>query len=382
MASTRSIIAPPPFAANALTTIPPTPVAGVSYRDPVAGPASSPDGWPYAERVNSAEFNQIMYQISYLVSLVDKKGLLGWSSMAEYTEYALCLGSDGVTYKWVSPSGPSNGGAKDPTTDIARTYWDIAFTDAVSLATSAPFAFSQSVSMSTPVATASTNISIPSAVATVGPTGTAYRFTGLTKPVNLGIVGVGGMDTGAAPNNGFVATYLIFNPSIAVSASNPSTLTRDATALTVGETYGGSNMPSGYTASVLLGVYATNASGQFRAGSSQLGRKISFNPFAVTVSAVNQPTLIALSIAPAVPLNAKFASMTATAQTTVASLGVIQFASDLNNTDAQQVSCGQVTQIGFSARDIALITPQTVFRVNNFGAGVTAYTMSVVNYTF
>lgn len=122
MSSTRSIIAPPTFAANALTTIPATPVAGVSYRDPVAGPTSSPDGWPYAERVNSAEFNQIMYQATSIISLVDKKGVLGWSDQVDYSESAIVLGSDGSAYEWVLSSGPSFGGAKDPISN-SPTYW-------------------------------------------------------------------------------------------------------------------------------------------------------------------------------------------------------------------------------------------------------------------
>lgn len=121
MSSTRSIIAVPPFAANALTVIPPTPVAGVSYRDPIAGPASSPDGWPYAERVNSAEFNQIMYQSTSLLSIIDKKGILGWSSAIDYTEASICFGSDGALYSWIQASGPNNGGAKDPIS--SPTFW-------------------------------------------------------------------------------------------------------------------------------------------------------------------------------------------------------------------------------------------------------------------
>lgn len=122
MSSTRSIIAPPPFAEDALTVIPPTPVAGVSYRDEAAGPASSPDGWPYAERVNSAEFNQIMYQLSSLVSIMDNKGVLGWSSAVDYPDAGVQFGSDGVLYRWLQASGPTLGGAKDPVSE--PTFWE------------------------------------------------------------------------------------------------------------------------------------------------------------------------------------------------------------------------------------------------------------------
>lgn len=121
MASTRDVIAPPIFAEDASTTIPPTPIAGQSYRDPVAGPASSPDGWPYAQLVNSAEFNQLMFQWSSLLSIMDLKGLLGWSSLKDYTEDAITFGSDGTLYKWIQPSGPNNGGPQDPVS--SPMYW-------------------------------------------------------------------------------------------------------------------------------------------------------------------------------------------------------------------------------------------------------------------
>lgn len=125
MSSTRSIISPPPFAANALTVIPPTPVAGVSYRDPIAGPASSPDGWPYAERVNSAEFNQIMYQLSSLISIMDEKGILGWSDAKDYPSPSIQFGSDGNLYFWIQASGPGLGGARDPISN--SLYWRRAY---------------------------------------------------------------------------------------------------------------------------------------------------------------------------------------------------------------------------------------------------------------
>lgn len=124
MASTRDVIAPPIFAEDASTTIPTTPIAGQSYRDPVAGPASSADGWPYAQLVNSAEFNQLMFQWSSLLSIMDLKGVLGWSSLKDYTEPAIAFGSDGKVYKWLQESGPDTAaGAKDPISN--PLYWEV-----------------------------------------------------------------------------------------------------------------------------------------------------------------------------------------------------------------------------------------------------------------
>lgn len=122
MASTRDVIAPPIFAEDASTTIPATPIAGQSYRDPVAGPASSPDGWPYAQLVNSAEFNQLMFQWSSLLSIMDLKGILGWSDLKNYTERAITFGSDGNLYVWIQESGPGTSpGVKDPISE--PEYW-------------------------------------------------------------------------------------------------------------------------------------------------------------------------------------------------------------------------------------------------------------------
>lgn len=124
MASTREVIAPPVFASEANTVIPPTPIAGVTYRDPDGAPARSPAGWPYQQIVNSADFNQIMFLISSLLSIMDRKGILGWSQDVNYSEPALVFGSDGFVYKWIQASGPSLGGSRDPAS--SPSYWSIA----------------------------------------------------------------------------------------------------------------------------------------------------------------------------------------------------------------------------------------------------------------
>lgn len=382
MSSTRSIIAPPPFAENALTVIPPTPVAGVSYRDPTAGPASSPDGWPYAERVNSAEFNQIMFQLSSLLSFLDKKGILGWSDLVDYTEFGVALGSDGVTYKWVSNSGPANGGAQDPVTDTAHTFWDVAFIDRAALSLSSPNVASASgVSVGITTASATATFAIGSAIAGVGLDGASYRLTSMSKSVNLAATGAGGMDTGSAPVSGYVATYLIYNPDLPISPTNPTVVARDVTAVVAGEVYGGVNMPSGYTASALISILATNASGQFKIA-SQKGRKVSFEPVNVLTSVLNQPTFVSLSIAGAVPLNAKHASGTLLGSSSSSTPISMQVASTAGSMDAQQTSASSVLSVGTPFRDIDLLTPQTIFRVNTVGSGTPSFSINVTNFTF
>lgn len=90
--------------------------------------------------------------------------------------------------------------------------------------------------------------------------GNKYLVSNLSLGINLAAVGAGGMDTGAAPNNGYVAVYAIYNPLNGVV----NTLSVNATSAAAPEVYGGSSMPAGFTASALLTVVPTNASGQFK----------------------------------------------------------------------------------------------------------------------
>lgn len=123
MSSTRDFKSPGIFAEDATTTIPPTPIAGVAYRDAINGADDTPNGWRYGTRVESQDWNQVMYLMTSLLSVMDKKGILGWSNLVDYTESALCFGSDGKLYVWLSASGPAGVGAKDPTNPANSAYW-------------------------------------------------------------------------------------------------------------------------------------------------------------------------------------------------------------------------------------------------------------------
>lgn len=122
MSSTRDFKAPGVFAEDASTTIPPTPIAGVSYRDTTNGTDDTKNGWRYGTRVESQDWNQIMYLMTSMLSMIDTQGVLGWASGVDYTGPALVFGSDDQLYvKTALPSGPNNGGAKDPISN--PTYW-------------------------------------------------------------------------------------------------------------------------------------------------------------------------------------------------------------------------------------------------------------------
>lgn len=120
MANTRSVIAPGVFANDALTTIPPAPVQGVAYRNPAISIDDSERGWPYAVPPMSDVFNEIMFRVTSLMSIMDGRGILGWTNLKDYTAGALQMGSDGELYQALQASGPSTT-PQDPVSSVL--YW-------------------------------------------------------------------------------------------------------------------------------------------------------------------------------------------------------------------------------------------------------------------
>jgi hypothetical protein len=130
--------------------------------------------------------------------------------------------------------------------------------------------------------------------------GAQYRLSNISPSINISGTGVGGMDTGSAPATGYVAIYVIYNP---ISAA-VSLLAVDATSAVAPEAYGGSNMPSGYSASALVAVWPT-ASSQFVIGNLQ-GRKLEVATRLILSSSTVNSSRVSLSTTQ-IPLNARLA---------------------------------------------------------------------------
>lgn len=119
MSSTRNIISPGLWANDALTAVPATPTPGVSYRN--IGAFDIEQGWPFGLKVDSAPFNQVVYQVTSLLSILDQRGVLGWTSLLNYTVGALVLGSDNVLYQCAVNNGPGSS-VQDPVSTSG--YWN------------------------------------------------------------------------------------------------------------------------------------------------------------------------------------------------------------------------------------------------------------------
>lgn len=270
--------------------------------------------------------------------------------------------------------------------------------------------------------------------------GLRYCIPSFNKTINLATIGANGMDAGAAPASGYVALYAIYNPQAAaftgsisgttltVSAvtsgalavgqyvqgaapgttitalgtgtggagtytvSNSQTiaagpmttgiaalLATNATSAVAPSVYGGANMPSGYTASTLTGVWPTNGSSQFSIG---FQRDRQFWRPAVTIlsSSTTQASYTALVISAAVPKNAITVQGMAAVASTSSSGMTLTLSADTNGTGAQQAS--QSTTGGGSAYSIPLITQQQIYYEAASSVGTPTFTATVTGYTF
>ena len=121
------------FAGDATTTIPPTPVTGVSYRDDVNGLDNIRNGWPFKTIVDSAEFAQIMHELTSLTDEIDKTGILEWSDEVDYDKIpAYVIGSDGQLYKSTGVNGPATT-VVDPVGDLTGTWINLQIEDTPSV---------------------------------------------------------------------------------------------------------------------------------------------------------------------------------------------------------------------------------------------------------
>jgi hypothetical protein len=123
MSSTRSVKSPGVWGADASTSIPPSPLAGVAYRNTALTLGQTRGGWAFDTLVDSAKFNELLYRYGSLLDIMDRQGVLGWSDQVDYAVPALVWGSDGALYRCLLASGPSST-VRDPVSAPAG-YWDV-----------------------------------------------------------------------------------------------------------------------------------------------------------------------------------------------------------------------------------------------------------------
>lgn len=100
---------------------PATPVQSTTYADSGVTEGEIQAGWPFADIVESAKFNEVMRRITSLIKLAEEWGVLPWNSSTTYATKALVMGSNGEIYYCKVASSTGN----DPTT--SPTQWGLAF---------------------------------------------------------------------------------------------------------------------------------------------------------------------------------------------------------------------------------------------------------------
>ncbi len=209
--------------------------------------------------------------------------------------------------------------------------------------------------------------------------GRQYRISAVNKTLNLLTVGAGGIDTGIAPKNGWVALYLIFNPS----TGNSALLATDTTSVIAPTIYAGVNLPAGYTASALVSVWRTTSTGQFRNG-YQRGRRFSTPPSHVLVTTANPGGYTWVGMSAQAPKNA--ISVTGYAFCNSGDGGgsaTLRIAADANGVGFFQAYAGNSGPMGGDIQfEILMSQPQTIYYDFSWSTpGVSNATIGVSGYT-
>ncbi len=194
--------------------------------------------------------------------------------------------------------------------------------------------------------------------------GTLYLSASGNFTLNGATTGANGMDTGAIPASGFVGIYAITKGDgatfavLGVNAATNGTPT----------IYPGANMPSGYTASGLIGIWPTNGSSQFPVA-YQIARRFLYDAPAAVVTGATVPTsMTSQSISGVAPVSSKTASILWLKTALGPIIGTV--AGSANGAGAKYYnsnSPGSFTLLGIGTTgaapfpDIPLITAQTVY---------------------
>lgn len=234
----------------------------------------------------------------------------------------------------------------------------------------------RNLAMSVSAASATATLTADEIIVETALGGVRYCLPSFSKTINLATTGAGGMDTGSAPTNGFVALYAIYNPTTGVSAL----LARNA-ATVQGNVYGGANMPAGYTASALVSVWPTNGSGQFVVG-IQADRTIGLAPTAQINTSTQQVSLTSLTVTTGVAPNAKAVYGEVSVQTTSSSAMACSVASSANNLMESNIANQNAVQIRTVFQRTLLVTPQTIFYTASVGIGTMTFQLWTTGYDF
>ena len=205
--------------------------------------------------------------------------------------------------------------------------------------------------------------------------GPSFRIGNFSSGINLATTGVGGMDTGTAPINGFVALYAILNSS----TGQRGLLAKNATSAVAPTIYNGANMPAGYNCSGLVSVWPTDGAGLLKIG-VQNDRRID-TARTIVLSSASAGAFTLLSIASVVPINAKEVRGHAQASSTVASVVEIDLAASATGIGYTVISSGSSAITAVGSYSLPIITSQTMYYAATASSGTSNGFIAVSGYS-
>nr|DAG88309.1 MAG TPA: hypothetical protein [Herelleviridae sp.] len=209
--------------------------------------------------------------------------------------------------------------------------------------------------------------------------GLRYCLPSLNQTINLAT----DMDTGSAPANGTVAVYMMYNPT----ANTKKLLGFNATTVTPGQVYNGSNAPAGYTASSLVAILQTNGSGQFKPAYVS-GRKVSHSSLSVLNTSSSASSGTSLDISSVVPKGAISVSgyVVTSNSTTGDATNTVSLGADSAMNGAKTIQQKMTSASGWSGalsfENLSLSVSQTLFYSASANAGSPNYQISLSIYEF
>ncbi|MDO8773105.1 MAG: hypothetical protein Q7K57_31250 [Burkholderiaceae bacterium] len=231
----------------------------------------------------------------------------------------------------------------------------------------------RNVKMSVATANANATITAEEVIVKSALGGAARLLNNFSKAINLAGTGIGGMLSGSAPVNGYVAIY-----SASKDDGTQGAFAIDATSALAPQV--AASAPAGYTATALISVWPTNGSGQFIAG-MQVDRNISIVGATVLNTSSVVVTPITLSLAAVVPKNARFVSGVLIINAlSSGTLGLSIYASDSPVGEQGIVVNGTGLRVPFSR--VAMVTAQTVRWSSSSAVASPTFQIIVTSYDF
>lgn len=214
--------------------------------------------------------------------------------------------------------------------------------------------------------------------------GTRYMLTSFSATLDLTTTGIGGMDTGSATASSFIAVYAAYNPSTDAYGVF-ATQEGSARAPLV---YGGSNRPSGYTATRLISVLGiSTTAGQltaFAQVNESIGTAVNNTLSGTTNSTSYSLAALALTSVPYSASKARGYPSVTNSTAAASHLFVAQTTSGVGQLDCgANFNVSSAAGINMPPVDVPLSTAKTIYwgAYTSSSSNTLTYAFSVIGYS-